>query len=137
MNDLQKFCCLNEQCKDFKKRGSGNISIRLWYGKKKERRLLICSTCKTTFSERKGTPLFNSKIPEEKAKSIIEHLNEGIGIRKTARLTKTPTGTVQRLARMSGIHGKAIHNEKVRNVKSNEVQFDEEWNFVGKKRQKL
>ena len=134
MDDLSKFCCLNESCEDFGKRGSGNISIRLKYGPDKNRLLLRCNTCGTVFSERKGTVLFRSKLSEERVLNILEHLNEGDGIRKTARLTKTPRATVQRLAGLAGIHGKAFHDEKVRNVKAQEVQFDEAWNFVGKKR---
>ena len=134
VDDLSKFCCLNESCEDFWKRGSGNIGIRLRYGQDKSRLLLRCNTCGAVFSERKGTVLFRSKLSEERALNILEHLNEGDGIRKTARLTRTPRATVQRLAALAGIHGKAFHDEKVRNVKAEEVQFDEEWNFVGKKR---
>lgn len=137
MDKFDKFCCLNKSCKDFMKRGAGNIRLRFRYGKHKERCMLICKTCESVFSERKGTVLFNSKISEERALNIIEHLCEGCGIRKTSRLTKTPRTTVQRLAALSGMHGKAFHDEKVRNVKAREIQFDESWSFVGKKRQEL
>ena len=53
---LSRFCCQNEDCPDYGKRGAGNLTVCGRYGKDKQRRLLYCRTCKARFSERKGTP---------------------------------------------------------------------------------
>ena len=40
--------------------------------------MLACRTCKTRFSERKGTPLFDTRLPEDKAVSVLNHIAEGM-----------------------------------------------------------
>ena len=111
--DLSRFCCLNEHCPDYGKRGAGNLTVCARYGKDKQRRMLYCRTCKARFSERKGTPLFGSQLPEEKALSIFEHLAERNGVRATARLVKVNRNTVVRYARLAGDHARQLHDELV------------------------
>jgi hypothetical protein len=86
--DLSRFCCLNEGCSDYGKRGAENLTVCARYGKDKQRRMLYCRSCKARFSERKGTPLFGSQLTEEQALSIFEHLADRNGVRATARLVK-------------------------------------------------
>jgi transposase-like protein len=112
MDDLSRFCCLNPDCAEYGKRGGGNIAVRARYGPQK-RRLLYCKSCKTRFSERKGTPLFDCRLPEPKAQAVLEHLNGGCGVRQTERLTKVNRNTVMRLGRLAGDHAKAAHDELV------------------------
>ena len=50
--------------------------------------MLRCRTCKARFSERKGTPLFDSRLPPEKVDSVLEHVAEGCGVRQTGRLCR-------------------------------------------------
>ncbi len=52
--------------------------VRKLYGKDRLRYLLRCRACAREFSERKNTPLFNSKIEEKKPISVAEHLSEGV-----------------------------------------------------------
>lgn len=113
MEDLSGFCCQNSECEVHGKRGLGNLYVRDRYGKDQSKRLLCCKICDTRFSESRGTPLFESKLPPEKCLSILEHLSEGCGVRQTARLTKVDRKTVGRLARKSGKHAKALHDELV------------------------
>ena len=94
--DLARFCCQNQRCLDYGKRGIGNLTVCARYGKDKQRRMLYCRSCKARFSERKGTPLFGSQLTEEKALSVWEHLAERNGVRATARLVKVNRNTVVR-----------------------------------------
>jgi hypothetical protein len=48
--------------------------------------MLRCRTCKARFSERKGTRLFDARLPPEKVDSVLEHVAEGCGVRQTGRL---------------------------------------------------
>jgi hypothetical protein len=97
-------------------------------------RLLYCRTCRARFSERKGTPLYRAHLPEDKATSILEHIHEGCGVLKTARLVKVHPDTVSRYGRAAGEHSRAAHDELVaRSPETREVQMDEKWSFVAKK----
>ena len=112
MDDLCRFCCLNPQCPDCGKRDGGNLSVRTRYGKH-QRRLLYCKRCKTRFSERKGTPLFDCRLDEAKARSVLAHLQDGCGVRQTERLAGVNRNTVMRLGRLAGDHARAAHDELV------------------------
>jgi LacI family transcriptional regulator len=113
MEDLSRFCCQNPACEAHGRRDAGNLYVRDRYGKDNARRLLCCKRCGVRFSERKGTALFGSKLPDEKALSVLEHLHEGCGVRQTARLTRVNRKAVGRLALGAGDHAKALHDELV------------------------
>ena len=70
--DLARFCCQNPRCADHGKRGIGNLTVCGRYGKQMQHRLLYCRTCRDRFSERKGTPLFDSRLRPEKVVSVLE-----------------------------------------------------------------
>ena len=111
--DLRCFACLNDACADFGKRGHGNLTVPMRYGPHRCRRLLRCSTCKSRFSERKGTPLFDSRLPEAAAHAVLAHVAEGVGTRKTARLVGVHPDTVTRYVRLAGPHAEQLHEELV------------------------
>jgi len=114
--------------------GHGNLTVTARYGPNKTRRMLRCRTCKTRFSERKGTPLFDTRLPTEKVVAVLAHVAEGIGTRKTARLTEVHTDTVARYTRRVGEHAaNCTTSWSLFPPKTNEVQFDEKWAFVGQK----
>ncbi len=112
MDDLNRFCCLNPNCPEYGKRGHGNLTVPARYGPNKTR-LLRCSTCKARFSERKGTPLFDARLPADKVVSVLAHVAEGIGTRKTARLVGVHRDTVTRYIRCAGEHAHDLHEELV------------------------
>jgi transposase-like protein len=58
--------------------------------------MLRCRSCKAGFSVRKGTPLFGSLLPPEKSASVLHHIAEGSGVRKTGRLVGVNRETVAR-----------------------------------------
>lgn len=111
MDDLSSFCCQNAECSDYGRRGAGNLSVCDRYGKNKQRRLLYCRLCKARFSERKGTIFFGSCLPEEKIVSMMEHVAEGCGVRKTGRLLRVNRNTVSRYSALAGQHARALHDE--------------------------
>jgi transposase-like protein len=112
MDDLSRFCCLNPRCPDHGQRGHGNLTVPMRYGPNNTR-LLRCSTCKDRFSERKGTPLFDARLPADQVESVLAHVAEGIGTRKTARLTGVHRDTVTRYIRRAGEHAQQLHEELV------------------------
>lgn len=132
---LSAFCCQNERCSDYGKKGGGNLYQHNWVDRKTKRiRNLRCRTCQREFSERKGTPWYQSRLPPDKGLAVAQHLAEGNGIRQTGRLVGVDQNTVMRYNRLLGTHGKALHQEQVRHLRVREAQGDEMWAFVGKKR---
>jgi transposase-like protein len=113
MDELKTFCCQNGKCPDYGRRNAGNLRVCFRYGPAKQRRMLACRTCQQRFSERKGTPLFHCKLPEDKAVSVFQHLQESCGVRQTSRLVGVNKNTVIRLALAAGQHAQAVHDERV------------------------
>ncbi|MBV8609680.1 MAG: hypothetical protein JO034_19770 [Singulisphaera sp.] len=113
MDDLVRFWCQNPDCIRYGQRNAGNLSVCARYGKLNHIHLLYCNACKDRFSERKGTAFFHCHLPEEKARSVFDHLAEGNGVRQTGRLVGVHTATVTRLARRAGQHAHDAHDELV------------------------
>ena len=113
MDDLARFCCQNSRCSDFGRHDAGNLTVTGRLGKFRQYRLLYCRACRSRFSERKGTPLFGSHLPPEKAISILHHITEGNGIRKTGRLVGVNREAVARYGRKAGAHAAGLHDELV------------------------
>ena len=134
LSDLSRFCCQNPGCRDYGRRGAGNLSVCGRYGRRETYRLLYCRTCRARFSERKGTPLFNARLPTDKAVSVLEHLADGCGVRQTGRLTHVSRGAVGRLSRLAGGQAGALHDELV--AFSPEYQRGAVRREVGVRRQK-
>ena len=129
---LENLCCLNVQCKTYGQRGQANLTVRKTYGADRIR-YLRCGCCGDEFSERKGTALFNCKIGEAQAVSVIEHLDSGCGLNATARLVGVSKDAVGRLLRVSGPVSYQLHDRLVRDVHPRALQFDEKWSYVAKK----
>ena len=111
-DDLSRFCCLNAACPDYGQRGAGNLTVPMRYGPQR-RCLLRCKTCKARFSERKGTPLFDSRLPQERALAVLRHLADGCGARQTGRLVGVDKDTVVRYGLRAGGHADQLHDELV------------------------
>ena len=113
MDDLSLFCCQNSECPDFGLRDRDNLRVGFRYGRAKQRRMLVCRTCQARFSERKGSALFASRLPEGQALAVFQHLQDGCGVRQTARLVGVDKDTVVRYALRAGTHAQQAHDELV------------------------
>jgi len=113
MEDLSRFCCQEPDCPHYGRPGHGNLTVCGRYGKARQQRLLYCRTCKARFSERKGTPLFGSCLPQDKAIDLIGHLADRNGVRATARRLGVRRDTVVRYCRVVGEHARRLHDELV------------------------
>jgi transposase-like protein len=113
MEDLSRFCCQNKRCVAYGSRGAGNLSVCGYIGKHKNIRQLRCRTCGKRFSERKGTVFYRSHMPVEKVVGILQHVQEGCGMRQTGRLTGHKEDTVIHYARLAGRHAQGLHEQLV------------------------
>jgi hypothetical protein len=110
--ELSLFCCQNDRCLAFGVRGLGNLKVRDRVGSR-QARLLYCTTCKKRFVETKGTVFYRAHKPREKVISILQHVQEGNGMRQTGRLERVKEDTVIRYARLAGKHADQLHRQLV------------------------
>jgi len=151
---IASLACTNHECPSYGRAGQGNLRegrvrwTRKSYGPDRIR-YLRCRSCAGEFSERKNTPLWNSKIGESKACAIADPANpslqlaEGTSVRGTARLTGITPEAIRRLASRLGVHADPanpslrFHDQRVQQLASTSLQADERWGFAGSKREQL
>ena len=134
MSDIKQCFCPNEQCKDYGLRGQGNIAVRGKYGKNKSRDLLYCRTCGKRFASTHASALFGLHISADAIRQIIHHAAEGVGVRATARLLEMDKDTVNRVILRAGEHCAHVLSGLLTSLNLTEVQLDELWSFVKKKK---
>jgi len=113
MDDLRLFGCQNRRCADYGRRDRDNLRVGFRYGRAKQWRMLVCRTCQARFAERKGSAFVGSRLPDGQALAVLQHLQDGCGVRQTARLTGVDKDTVVRYARRAGPHAQQSHDELV------------------------
>jgi len=121
---LETLACVNERCELYGQSGQANLTVRKIYGKD-EIRYLRCGACGAEFSERKNTALWNTKVVEDKAVRVAEHLAEGCSLSATARLAKVHTSVVTRLKGKVGRHAEAFHDKRVQKLEVVALEADE------------
>ena len=129
--DLDPLTCVNPECQHLRCSGAANLTVRKVYGHDRIR-LLRCRTCGEEFSERRGSALFNTKLPEAKAEAVINHLDEGCSVRATARLVQVAQETGARFLRVAGRHAERFHDQHVHGLTPKALAFDAQWSFVKK-----
>ena len=127
--------CPNPDCQAYGRRGGGNLRPHGWSGRGHRIRCLHCVQCGTDFSQRANTPLFGLRTSEDTLACIARHLADGTGVRATGRLCGVSLNTVLRFTKRFGHHAELFHQSQVRGVQPRQIQPDEAWSFVGKKRQ--
>jgi IS1 family transposase len=73
-------------------------------------------------------------LPRQKQIEAISALCEGVSIRATGRLTGVDRDTVMALGARVGNGCAKLHNRLMRNLNVSRLEFDEIWQYVGKKR---
>ena len=76
-------------------------------------------------------------LPREKQIEVIAALCEGVGIRTAARLTGVNRGTVGSLALRVGMGCMELHDRLMVGVRTERLELDEAWSFVGKKQKNV
>jgi transposase-like protein len=132
--NFSHLACPNPDCPAYGQRGAGNLRPHGWSGRGRRIRCLRCATCGRDFSQRANTPLFGLRTAEDTLVAIARHLAEGTGCRATARLCGVSLNTVLRFTQRAGKHAELFHDSMVQGIQPPQIQPDEAWAFVGKKR---
>lgn len=124
---LAGLACPNPDCCDFNRFGAGNLSVAEWTGKAEHIRRLYCSSCGHRFSERQGTLLRYTKLPEETVVRIVKCLGHGCSIEAASDICDVDPRTVARLLERAGRRADDFHElqrERI-DVAPPAVQLDE------------
>jgi transposase-like protein/IS1 family transposase len=94
-----------------------------------------CAQCGKTFSDRKQFGAIGHKqIDDSKALLALQLIVEGNSLRTTNRITGLGRNTILRLLVLAGERCDTLLATKIRNVPVTDVQRDEIWGFVAKKK---
>jgi hypothetical protein len=96
-----RFSCPNPQCAQFNRPGEGNIAHRSWTGKAKHSERLHCTVCGREFSERAGTLMARSKLPEITVERLLKCQRWGVCDEGTADICAVDLKTVHRFQRVA------------------------------------
>lgn len=124
---LAFFACPNSDCADSNRFDAGNLSVAERMGKDKAIRRLYCKTCGIRFSERQGSLMQYTKLPQEDVVRIIKCLGHGCSIEAAADICEVDTRTVQRLLEKAGKRAADFHNLQLESLDDplEAVQMDE------------
>ena len=96
-----------------------------------------CADCGKTYTEETTKLLGSMTIPEDKAMLALQLLLEGSAVRSVERITGLHRDTIIRLLVLAGEKCERVMSKHVRNVKVQDVEVDEVWNFIGKKQKRI
>jgi transposase-like protein len=108
-DDLSGFACPNEECCDFNRFAAGNLSVCERMGKDGRIRRLYCRSCGHRFSERQGSLMAKSKLPEETVVRIVKCLGYGCSVEATADICEVDPRTVTLLLSKAGPRAEDFH----------------------------
>jgi len=120
-----RFSCPNPQCPCFNHPGEGNIVHRSWTGKHKHIERLRCTACDREFSEREGTLMARSKLPEDTVIRLVKCQRWGVCDEGTADICAVDLKTVHRFQHVAAQRAETHHRQVVREVDVPGVQLDE------------
>jgi hypothetical protein len=120
-----RFSCPNPQCARFNHPGEGNIVHRSWTGTHKHIERLRCTVCDREFSEREGTLMTRSKLPEDTVIRLLQCQRWGVCDEGTADICAVDLKTVHRFQRVAAHRAETHHRQVVREVAVPGVQLDE------------
>ena len=120
-----RFSCPNPQCLYFNRPGEGHIVHRAWTGKHKHIERLRCTACDREFSEREGTLMARSKLPEATVEQLLKCQRWGVCDEGTADICAVDLKTVYRFQSVAAHRAQTHHQQVVQQVDVQGVQLDE------------
>jgi len=106
---LASFACPNPDCDMFNRFGAGNLSVAERMGRNKAIRRLYCNHCGSRFSERQGSLLQYTKLPEATVIRIVKCLGHGCSIEATADICEVDARSVSRMLAKAGRRAEDFH----------------------------
>jgi transposase-like protein len=120
-----RFSCPNPHCAQCNRSGTGNIAHRAWTGKARHIERLRCTLCHREFSEREGTLMARSKLPETTVIQLLKCQRWGVCDEGTADICAVDLKTVHRFQRVAAHRAHTHQQQAVQQVDVTGVQMDE------------
>jgi hypothetical protein len=120
-----RFSCPNPHCARFNRPGEGHIAHRSWTGTHKHIERLRCTACDRECSEREGTLMARSKLPQDTVVRLLKCQRWGLCDEGTADLCAVALTTVHRFQRVAAHRAETPHRQSVQHVAVEGVQWDE------------
>src|SRR5437588_11384694 len=95
--ELSMFACPNPDCDRFNQFDAGNLCVVERMGKGKSIRRLYCNHCHSRFSERQGSLMQYTKLPEQTVVRIVKCLGHGCSVQAAADICEVDERTVRRM----------------------------------------
>ena len=126
-DDLTGFACPNEECCDFNRFAADNLTVCERMGKDQRIRRLYCRSCGHRFSERQGSLMAKSKLPEEAVVRIVKCLGYGCSVEATADICEVDPRTVELLLGKAGPRAEDFHRQQLERLAESipAVEIDE------------
>ena len=135
MEDLSRFCCQNQDCPDYGRRGHGNLTVCGRYGKAQQHGCSTAAPARPASPSARARPCSARTCPRRRPS---RSWTPGRGLRRpaTARLVGcTATRSCATAAWPASTPGDSTTSSWLFPPRTREVQFDEKWSFVGKKQE--
>lgn len=124
--------CDNSSCKCFNKVGAGNIKIN-----SRAKGQVYCNVCKTIWVITKGTVFFDLRTPINKVIKVLQCLARGMGLNNTCRQENVSAETTLAWIIKAANHSNEFTQYMQQEMHLEQVQIDEFWSFILKKRKTL
>jgi transposase-like protein len=96
-----------------------------------------CRSCKTYFGDTQGTPMYRLKTPaKEVAQALLIVMRRG-SLRAAEEITGHTYETISEWLKRAAMHAEALTQVLASDLHLNQVEIDEFWSFVQKKRGQL
>ncbi|SRR6266487_2156283 len=103
-------------------------------GSHRGRQRYLCRTCKTYFGETQGTPMYGLKTPAaEVAQALLIVMRRG-SLRAAEEITGHKYETISVWLKRAATHAEALTQVLASDLHLSQVEIDEFWSFVQKKR---
>jgi transposase-like protein len=103
-------------------------------GSHRGRQRYLCRTCKTYFGETQGTPMYGLKTPaREVAQALLVVMRRG-SLRAAEEITGHKYETISVWLKRAAEHAEALTQVLACDLHVSQVEIDEFWSFVQKKR---
>lgn len=124
--------CDNPTCSCYNQVGSNNIRIN-----SRPKGQIYCNICQNRWVLTKGTMFFDLRTPIDKVIDTLLLLVRGMGLNNTCRQSGITADTVLSWIKKAGKHCDEFTQYMQQEMHLEQVQIDEFWSFIRKKRKIL
>lgn len=129
--------CPNPACDHYRLMNRGNVkSIATYQCQSGKRRVFQCKECNEQFAETRDTVFFDLRTPEEKVMIALKLLLCKVELTAISFALGITEETTLEWLRRAAEKAEVINQQLLRDVKVTQVELDELWSFVLRKRSK-